>query len=102
MRIHNTRKQEGKYLPFHLALMETTGEFTKERIADIARTVGLDVAQLEKDMADPSVAESINQSTDLANRLRFNGTPTFVINDRIIMGELRDAELQNIVRQLSS
>jgi protein-disulfide isomerase len=97
-----SRKQEGKYLPFHLALMETTGEFTKERIADIARTVGLDVAQLEKDMADPSVAESINQSTDLANRLRFNGTPTFVINDRIIMGELRDAELQNIVRQLSS
>ena len=37
-----SRKQEGKYLPFHLALMETTGEFTKERIADIARTVGLD------------------------------------------------------------
>ncbi len=96
-----SRKQEGKYLPFHLALMEATGEFSKERILDIAKTVGLDVAQLEKDMGDASVAESINLSTELANRLRFNGTPTFVINDRIIMGELRDEELQNMVRALS-
>jgi protein-disulfide isomerase len=96
------RKQEGKYLPFHLALMETSGELPKERILDIARTVGLDAAKLEKDMADPSVAESINLSTALANKLRFNGTPTFVINDRIIMGELRDEELQNMVRALSS
>jgi len=95
------RKQEGKYLPFHLALMETTGELPKERILDIAKTVGLDVAKLEKDMGDASVAESINQSTALANRLRFNGTPTFVINDKIIMGELRDEELQNIVKGLS-
>jgi protein-disulfide isomerase len=52
-------------------------------------------------MADASVAESINQSTELANRLRFNGTPTFVINDQIIMGELRDEELQNMVRRLN-
>ena len=26
------RRQEGKYLPFHVALMETTGELPKERI----------------------------------------------------------------------
>jgi predicted DsbA family dithiol-disulfide isomerase len=70
--------------------------------SNIAKSVGLDVARLEKDMADPSVAESINQSNALANKLGFNGTPTFVINDRIIMGELRDDELQNMVRALSS
>ncbi len=97
-----SRKQDGKYLPFHLALMATNGELPKERILDIAKTVGLDVVKLEKDMADPSVAQSINESNALANKLGFNGTPTFVINDRIIMGELRDDELQNIVRQLSS
>ena len=96
-----SRKQDGKYLPFHLALMETSGELPKERILDIAKTVGLDVAKLEKDMADPAVAESINQSNALANQLRFNGTPTFVINDRIIMGELRDEELQNMVKALN-
>jgi protein-disulfide isomerase len=95
------RKQEGKYLPFHLALMETSGELPKERILDIAKSVGLDTARLERDMADPSVTESINASTALANQLKFNGTPTFVINDRIIMGELRGDELQSMVRALS-
>ena len=95
------RRQEGKYVPFHVALMETTGELPKERILDIAKSVGLDTARLERDMADPAVAESINQSTELANRLRFNGTPTFVINDRIIMGELRGEELQSMVRAIS-
>src|SRR5262245_1621018 len=77
------RRQEGKYVPFHLALMETTGELAKERILDIAKSVGLDTARLERDMADPAVAESVDQSNALANRLRFNGTPTFVINNRV-------------------
>ena len=95
------RRQDGKYVPFHLALMEATGELSKERILDIAKGVGLDTARLERDMAEPAVAESINQSTALANRLNFNGTPTFVINDRIVMGELRAEELQTMVRAIS-
>ena len=95
------RRQDGKYVPFHLALMEATGELSKERILDIAKGVGLDTARLERDMAEPAVAESINQSTALANRLNFNGTPTFVINDRIVMGELRAEELQSMVRAIS-
>jgi len=95
------RRQEGKYLRFHVALMETTGELPKARILDIAKSVGLDTARLERDMADPAVAESIAQSTALANRLHLNGTPSFVINDRIIVGELRSEELQAMVKGLS-
>jgi protein-disulfide isomerase len=95
------RRQEGKYLPFHLALMETPGTLSKERILDIAKTVGLDAARLERDMADPAAAESINQSSTLANRLQLNGTPTFIINDRIIVGEIQSEELQQIVKALS-
>jgi protein-disulfide isomerase len=95
------RRQEGKYLPFHLALMETSGELPMERILDIAKNVGLDVAQLKRDMADPAVMDSVDQSNALANRLHLNGTPTFVINNRIIMGELRSEELQSMVKALS-
>jgi protein-disulfide isomerase len=95
------RRQEGKYVPFHLALMETAGELSKERILDIAKNVGLDTARLERDMGDPAVAESINQSTMLANRLNLNGTPTFIINDRIIVGAIQSEELQTMVKALS-
>ncbi len=88
------RRQGDKYVPFHFALMATTGELPKDRILDIAKSVGLDTARLEKDMADPAVLDSIKQSNGLADRLHFDGTPTFVINDRIVVGELTDAQLQ--------
>jgi protein-disulfide isomerase len=90
------RRQGDKYVPFHFALMATAGELPKERILDIAKQVGLDAARLEKDMADPAVLDSIKQSNALADKLHFDGTPTFVINDRIIVGELTDSELQQL------
>jgi protein-disulfide isomerase len=93
------RRQGDKYVPFHFALMATTGELTKDRILDIAKTVGLDTARLEKDMADPAVLDSIKQSNGLADRLHFDGTPTFVINDKIIVGELTDQQLQALTNQ---
>ena len=93
------RRQGDKYVAFHNALMATQGELPKERILDIAKSVGLDTAKLEKDMADPAVAESVKASNALADRLHFDGTPTFVINGQIIVGELTDAELQLLTKQ---
>lgn len=90
------RRQGDKYVPFHFALMATAGELPKDRILDIAKSVGLDTARLEKDMADPAVLESIKASNGLADRLHFDGTPTFVVNDKIIVGELTDAQLQQL------
>jgi protein-disulfide isomerase len=90
------RRQGDKYVPFHFALMATTGELPKDRILDIAKSVGLDTARLEKDMADPAVLDSVKASNGLADRLHFDGTPTFVINNKIIVGELTDAELQQL------
>lgn len=90
------RRQGDKYVPFHFALMATTGELPKDRILDIAKSVGLDTARLEKDMADPAVLDSIKESNGLADRLHFDGTPTFVVNNRIVVGELTDAQLQQL------
>jgi protein-disulfide isomerase len=93
-----SRRQPGKYVPFHFALMKTAGEFTKERILDIARSVGIDTVKLEKDMADPAVIAEVKQSNALADSLHLNGTPTFVINDRIVVGEVTEEELQQLVK----
>ena len=42
---------------------------------------------------------SEQQRVALADRLHFDGTPTFVINGQIIVGELTDAELQLLTKQ---
>ena len=94
------RRQGDKYVPFHFALMATTGELPKDRILDIAKSVGLDVAKLAKDMADPTVLDSIKQSNGLADKLHFDGTPTFVINGKIVVGELNDMELQELTNAI--
>jgi protein-disulfide isomerase len=96
------RRQGDKYVPFHFALMATTGELPRERILDIAKTVGLDVAKLEKDMDDPSVLDSVKESNALADKLHFDGTPTFVINNHIIVGELTDEQLQQLTKAATS
>ena len=48
----------------------------------------------------PAVIEQVNQSNALADTLHFNGTPTFVVNDKIIVGELTPEELQRLVSEL--
>ena len=92
------RRQGDKYVPFHFALMGTTGELPKDRILEIAKSVGLDTDKLSKDMADPAVLASIKQSNALADQLHFDGTPTFVINDKIVVGEVTDQELQQLTK----
>jgi protein-disulfide isomerase len=93
-----SRRQGDKYVKYHFALMRTTGELPKERVLDIAKSVGLDVDKLAKDMDDPEVVASVAESNALASRLHFDGTPTFVINDKIIVGELTDQELQALTK----
>jgi protein-disulfide isomerase len=93
-----SRRQGDKYIKFHFALMKTAGELPKERVLDIAKSVGLDADKLSKDMDDPEVAASVAESNALASKLHFDGTPTFVINNKIVVGELTDQELQAMTK----
>lgn len=96
------RRQPGKYLPFHNALMATTGALPKERILAIAKDVGIDVPKLEKDMDDPAVAASLKASHALADRLKVNGTPTFVVGDQIIVGQMTNDDLTTLIKDAKS
>jgi protein-disulfide isomerase len=85
-----SRRQGDKYVPFHLALMEATGALPEERILELAKSVGLDVAQLKTDMDDKAVMDSLQASRELADKLRINGTPTFIINDKFHVGQVTE------------
>ncbi len=91
------RRQPGMYLPFHLALMETQGDLPLERILSIAGTVGIDVGQLQNDMADPVILENIDAAHALAQELLVNGTPTFVINGEFVIGQISEEELSTYI-----
>lgn len=82
--------RQGKYVEFHNALM--TAERTDEdSIKNISKTLGIDYSKLQKDMADPQTDEQITRTQRLAGSLDINGTPAYIIGDRIIPGAI-DAE----------
>jgi protein-disulfide isomerase len=93
------RRQEGLYVPFHLALMEAEGELPLERILGIAAGVGLDIGRLQQDMMDPAVQQSIEASRALAQSLHVNGTPAFVINGEFIIGAMTEEELSEAIAE---
>lgn len=72
-------RAQGKYQELHFAMMEATGALTKERIFDIARQKGLDVAKLQADIKSPAVRKALDETHRIAREMRIDGTPAFIV-----------------------
>ncbi len=72
-------RAQGKYQELHFAMMEATGALTKERIFDIARQKGLDVAKLQTDIKSPAVRKALDETHRIAREMRIDGTPAFIV-----------------------
>ncbi len=83
--------KQGKHKELHNALMEFNGKLDREKILEVATAVGLDIAQLQKDMDDPKLKQIIERNMALAGALGVRGTPAFVIGKQFVPGAV-DAE----------
>lgn len=91
--------KQGKYFEMHQKLFTEPGKADKEKALRIGGELGLDVAQLEKDMADPEIQKSLDQAKDLAQKLGLQGTPLYLIGDHVIPGapdDLYDQFTKNV------
>ena len=91
-----------KYLPFHLALMESRGELSEGRVLEIAKKVGVDAEKLEAAKADPEIDAMIGRNHELARTLQINGTPAFVVGGRLVPGAVDVATLRELVEAARS
>jgi len=91
--------KQGKYLPYHIALMKLRGRLTEDRVMETAHEVGLDIPQLVKDMASPDIAMNLNKNLQLARSLGIAGTPAFVIGDQLIPGAVEEDELRRLIAE---
>ena len=78
--------KQGKYFEMHQKLFTEPGKADKAKALSIAKELGLDVAQLEKDMDDASVKQALDESKELAQKLGLQGTPLYLIGDRVVPG----------------
>jgi protein-disulfide isomerase len=89
--------KQGKHTAFHNALMEFSGKLDRDKILDIASSVGIDRAQLEKDMEDPKLKRTIERNLELASALGIRGTPAFVIGKQFVPGAVDAAALKQLI-----
>jgi protein-disulfide isomerase len=90
-------REQGKYWPFHLALLGHNGHLEEETVNRIAKEQGLDVDKLHKDMEAATISEAIQQNMALAETLKINGTPAFIIDQTLIPGAIGYAGLAGAV-----
>ena len=80
--------KQGKYFEMHQKLFSEPGKADKDKALRIAKELGLDIDQLQKDAQDPDIKKALDESEDLARKLDLKGTPLFLIGDRVIAGAL--------------
>ncbi len=90
-------RAQGKHLAFHDALMAYSGKIDRDKIMEIAGSVGLDVAQLQKAMDDPKLKQIIERNMTLASALGVRGTPAFVVGNQFVPGAVDADALKQLI-----
>ena len=87
-------KSGKKYLEFHQKLLGGRGVADRAKALAVAKDVGLDMTQLQKDMQSPEVKATLEENFKLADALGLNGTPSYVIGDQVVVGAVGLPQLQ--------
>jgi protein-disulfide isomerase len=95
-------REQGKYLEFHNALMETKGQLDQAAIERTARSVGIDVERLKRDMAKPEIDQALRRNRQLGDALDIQGTPGFIVGNQIVPGALDLDRLKALVAEARS
>jgi len=87
-------KSGKKYLDFHQKLLTGRGQANKATALAAAKEAGLNMAQIEKDLASPEIKTSLQEAFKLAEALGLNGTPSYVIGSEVVIGAVGLPALQ--------
>ena len=87
----------GKYWPYHDLLFEAQPAFRRDDLLRYATEVGLDTADFARCLDERRYAAQVEADVVQAQSLGINGTPTFLINGRPVVGGLPLEELRALV-----
>jgi protein-disulfide isomerase len=88
------------YWTFHQTLFSTRGAVTGQAALEAARGLGLNPVELQMGMESEDVTKIIQKSYDIAQALKVNGTPTYIIGDEIIPGAIGIDELRTRIANM--
>ncbi|MFZ5676649.1 MAG: DsbA family protein [Pseudomonadota bacterium] len=93
-------RKQGKYWEYHMAMMAHEGRIDEAVADQIAEATGLDVKKLKADMEADEVNQVIGRNMQLADSLKIQGTPAFIIDETVIPGAVGYEALAAVVKQI--
>jgi len=93
--------RQGGYERLLGAVLGGPPDITEDSLRTQAQQQGLDWPRLQKDMADPAIQQRLEANVQLAKTLGIEGTPAFVVGDRLVAGSDM-AELQGAIAAVRS
>jgi len=92
-------RKQGKYEPFHNALMALKGQLGDDIVLKTAGAVGIEVEKLKADMGAPEIEAQIRRNHELAQALDIRGTPAFIVGTTLIPGAVDVATLRQKIAE---
>jgi protein-disulfide isomerase len=89
--------EQGKYPQFHDA-MYAAGQVDGPTIAAVAQKIGLDMDRARRVAASPTTEAEIGRNLEIAQRLGFSGTPSWIAGDKLIPGAVGFDQLSDAVK----
>lgn len=83
-----------KFWEFHKKLLATRGHIGKAQALAAAKEVGADMDRLEKDAGSAETQAALKEVATLAEKLKFDGTPSWVIGNEAFVGGAPYAQLK--------
>ena len=91
---------EDAYKSVHDALMAYNGAMNVAGFTRLADALGLDANAITAAMDSDAVTEVIAANHALAQRLRINGTPAFVMEERMLRGFVPQEQMQQVADEI--
>lgn len=90
--------RQGRYAQFHQAMF--SGERpSEESIAAAARKAGLNLESARQVANSPEIDAELRRNMDLASRLGIQGTPAWVVGDRLLNGAVGRDRLDEAIQE---
>jgi protein-disulfide isomerase len=87
---------QGKYWEFHKAMF-AAGRASKETALKVAEQIGLDMNKVQKDITAPETDALMAKFAELAKNMFIDGTPSFVVGDKLNPGAADADQLKQLV-----
>ncbi len=81
---------QGKFWQYHDTLFlnqhgENQGAFSRDRLKQIAKDIGLDTSKFNQCLDSGAHAKDVSDSTSAAVKAGFSGTPAFTVNGQTVV-----------------